>query len=123
MTRAEQALCAAASGTYNATFTLRESEGDCGEAKDKSHDPIAFDDEGQFVSPAPGFVTCKTVHEGCDLAVSCATSFSTAKALLNATLSEDGSSVTGTAVVEGSYKGCKRVVYDVAAVRKAPMAE
>lgn len=116
-------VCAAASGLYKATFTLRETSGTCEEAKETSRDPLEFDASGRFLSPAEGLVECKTAQSGCELAVRCTSSVASAKAALDATVSEDGETITGTGTVEGAYKGCKRVVYDVLAVRSAPSAE
>lgn len=116
--------CAAASGAYKATFMLRETEGDCGAAKQESHDPLTFDDEGRFLSPADGLVDCKTAQVGCQLAVRCTTTvMESAKAALDANVSADGQMLEGSATVEGSYKGCKRVVYDVFAVRESDAAK
>lgn len=117
---ADGPVCEAPRGTYKATFILRETEGDCDAAKAESHDPISFTREGEFISPAEGLVACDTAHAGCQLAVRCATSaFDSANASLDATLSPDGTQLQGVAVVEGTYKGCQRVVYDVVAVQDA----
>lgn len=115
--------CVTANGFYKATFTLRDTEGECGEAKEQSHDPLEFDGEGRFKSPADGLVECKTLQAGCQLAVRCTSSvMESAKAGLDAELSPDAELLTGSATVEGSYKGCRRLVYDVVAVRRTDAA-
>lgn len=110
--------CAPAAGDFKATFTLRETEGDCDGAKAESHDPMAFDADGKFLSPADGLIECRTAQAGCQLAVRCnSPAMTDAKATLNAQVSADGREFTGVGIVEGSYKGCRRVVYDVHAYK------
>lgn len=120
----EAPQCAPATGTYAAVFTLRETEGECADAKEESHDPLEFSSDGTFLSPADGLIECRTAQAGCQLAVRCVSDLmDTARAGLDAELSEDGESIRGTGTVEGSYKGCRRVVYDVVAIRKTAAAQ
>jgi hypothetical protein len=97
-----------------------DSSGDCSAAKAESHDPIAFGDDGSFTSPVEGVIRCSTSQNGCQLDVHCiAPILPGAAANLDATLSPDGDSLSGTGRVTGSYRGCTSVTYDVTA-QKTP---
>jgi len=112
----DERVCAAPSGEYLARFSLLESEGTCEDAKQDSWDPMKFDAEGKYLSPAPGLIDCETAQIGCQLAVRCTTPLSaTAGALLQAELSADGATISGESRVVLGYKGCDVVVYRVTA--------
>jgi hypothetical protein len=114
----EKAQCNTPHGQFNSVFTLQDTEGSCSGAKPESHDAIAFDDQGQFVSPAAGLVSCKTTQIGCHLQVHCTSqALLTARGSLDANLNADASELTGVGTVSGSYDGCHQVVYDVHATR------
>lgn len=116
---ADAPQCEQAIGAYKATFTLRETDGDCARAKPESHDPMQFDADGQYVSPADGLIECDTAQAGCQLAVRCTSPAMTdAKAALDAQVNADGTQIVGVGVIEGTYQGCNKVVYDVIAVRQ-----
>lgn len=120
---AVQSSCAQPNGEYDAVFSLIEAEGSCGRAKQESHDPIAFDAKGKFVPPVPELISCQTEQRGCAVTVRCEMgSLLKARALLEATLSEDATRLKGTSIVEGTYEGCSRVVYAVDAVRQEQLA-
>lgn len=110
--------CAKPSGRYKATFTLRETQGACSDAKAESHDALEFDEHGVYLSPVDDLVTCQTLQEGCQLAVRCTTeAMRAARADMIAELNPDASHLAGVATVVGSYRGCESVTYDFVAWR------
>ncbi|MBX5484189.1 MAG: hypothetical protein IRZ16_20370 [Myxococcaceae bacterium] len=112
-------VCGAPHGTYAATFTLRETHGDCSAAKPVSHDPMQFDAAGHYRSPLASLIECETVQSGCRIAVRCTSdAIQNARADLDATLDPEATTLTGTGIVTGSYAGCQEVVYDVVAIRE-----
>jgi len=113
--------CPAATGRYNAVYTLRQADGTCTSAKPESHDSVQFDDQGRYVSPVDGLIQCQTAKDGCHLSVRCTSAAMwSAEADIDAELSSDAAEITGVVTVTGSFNGCTKVVYNVDARRAGP---
>lgn len=112
----DDAPCPIIGGRFTARSLLRETVGSCRGAKELSVDAMEFDAHGQYVSPVSGIVSCTTEQIDCEISVRCATP-AIASATFDGVLSPDGNLLTGTGVVTGKYRGCKKVVYEVDANR------
>jgi hypothetical protein len=115
-----QPVCAKPQGTFATVFTLKQSEGTCSGAKSESHDNIAFDRQGNFVSPVEGLIKCFTIQNDCHIQVRCtSTALPSALGSLDADLNPNADQLTGVGTVSGSYDGCQKVVYDVRSSRSS----
>jgi len=106
----QPAGCVRPADSYLAHYVRLDHTGSCDSMSTSSTDSMKFDSHGQFVFPLWGAADCHTVQTGCELTVNCNGRFLNARLLFQGDLAADGSTLSGIAIMTGSYQGCDRVV-------------
>ena len=106
--------CPQVRGRYSASYKLLESSGSCDQARPFAFQELEFNHNG-FVSPLGELTRCSTSQVDCAVNVSCTTQIINARLDFSGSLTPDARALRGTAVLEGAYAGCFKVVYQVRA--------